>query len=624
MDPIFGNLHYGFLIAFENYPIEAGLATAEQSFELIHSYDYSEFPLSLAITPEVERYHFDWHFNTGFHSEEQVQCIASSFVDFLEKLPNQTDGRLAEIDLLPTHRPKPLHPPALDAEEFFAQIERNLSSGQREIHDHLIREFSKGISRIWCYGDQHASLPMLISAAWKMRVEVVSVSERETDEFIASLRAIKPPDLIFSGEADARIDEVVMLDSILEWRHDSTSNQGEESTHSSILCICTSGSTGEPKIVELSLANLLAFFPAWKAKLPWREREIFAVVAHPAFDLGIAELIFPIWMGWETRFIGKNALAQADLDRVFEDITAFHMVPALLENWLERKSSDTLERLIMTGGDKVPPRLQSMIQAKFPDAKLFQFYGPSECTVFSAGFENRGQFPVGELPLGSDFDHACHVILSAHKIELPPYQEGEITVTGPAVGNGYAGGMDTGAFGFYNGEKAYHTGDLGWKDPAGNLFFRGRRDHQVKIHGQRIQLTRIERAMAEWSGLKRWVVVYDEPLLAAFGLKEEGGDLPPRVQLSTSLPIFAIPGFIETLSEFPLNKNGKIDVPALKRRLSVQGSQKTDEPLPNEYRALFEELFPHRTCREGLGWYSNGLNSVDALKFSGRIKKPSA
>jgi len=622
LDPIFANLQYGFLIAFENYPIEAGLDAAEQTFELIHSYDYSEFPLSLAVSPEHDHYHFDWHFNAGFHSKEQVQSIASSFVDFLAKLPQQTDGRLADIKLIHANRPKPLHPPALDSEAFFTQIEQNLSADQQVIYDHLIHQFSKGIRRIWCYGDKHHSMPILLSAAWKLGVEVVSVNERETDQFIASLRAIKPPDSIFSTEADDRLGEVVLLDSVLDWQHGaSTSDRDQASPNSSILCICTSGSTGEPKIVQLSIANLLAFFTAWEAKLPWREREVFGVVAHPAFDLGIAELIFPFWKGWEMRFITKEDLIQTDLDLVFSEITAFHLVPALLENWLERKSSDTQERLVMTGGDKVPQRLQSMMQAKFPAARLFQYYGPSECTVFSAGFENKGQFPVSELPLGSDFDHARHVILGTHQIELPPYQEGEITVTGPAVGIGYAGGLDTGAFGYYEGEKAYHTGDLGWKDHAGNLFFRGRQDHQIKIHGQRIQLTRIEHALAEWSGIKRWTVVYDEPVLAAFGLEAGGRDLPPREQLSSSLPVFAIPGIIETLAEFPLNKNGKIDVSALKNRLAAKGSHKHHEPLPNEFRTLFEELFPRRELQEGLGWYSNGLNSVDALKFSGRIKK---
>ena len=622
LDPIFSNLRYGFLIAFENYPIEAGLGTAGQMFELIHSYDYSEFPLSLAISPEHDHYHFDWHFNSGFHTKEQVQCLASGFVDFLAKLSQQTEGRLADISLLHATRTKPLHPPALDSEAFFAQIEQHLAPDQRVIFDHLTQEFSKGISRIWCYGDKHPSMPMLISAAWKLGIEVVSVNERETDPFIASLRAMKPPDVIFSAEAETRLGEVVLLDSVLDWQHGaSTSNRNQASPNSSILCICTSGSTGEPKVVQLSLSNLLVFIAAWEAKIPWRESEVFGVLAHPAFDLGIAELIFPIWKGWEMRFIEKEELVQADLDRVFEQITAFHLVPALLENWIERKTSDTKERLVMTGGDKVPPRLQSMMQAKFPAARLFQYYGPSECTVFSAGFENNGQFPISELPLGSDFDHARHVILGAQKIELPPYQEGEITVTGPAVGLGYAGGLDTGAFGFYKEEKAYRTGDLGWQDRAGNLFFRGRQDHQIKIHGQRIQLTRIEHALAEWSGIKRWTVVFDEPILAAFGLEEGGHALPPRERLTSSLPVFAIPGIIETLPEFPLNKNGKIDVSALKSRISTEGFQKPHESLPSDFRALFEELFPRRELREGLGWYSNGLNSVDALKFSGRIKK---
>ena len=74
-------------------------------------------------------------------------------------------------------------------------------------------------------------------------------SERETDELIHPCAPLKAR-FDFSGEADTRIDEVVMLDSILEW-HDSTLTKAKNQ-HIRPFCALRFGSTGEPKIVELS------------------------------------------------------------------------------------------------------------------------------------------------------------------------------------------------------------------------------------------------------------------------------------------------------------------------------------------------------------------------------------
>ena len=72
LDAIFSKLNYSFLIAFENYPLEKSLNDVEDEFKLFHSYDYSEFPLSLAVTPNLNDYQFDWHFNEKFHASSPI------------------------------------------------------------------------------------------------------------------------------------------------------------------------------------------------------------------------------------------------------------------------------------------------------------------------------------------------------------------------------------------------------------------------------------------------------------------------------------------------------------------------------------------------------------------------
>ncbi|MFY7944442.1 MAG: hypothetical protein ACOVNZ_07650, partial [Crocinitomicaceae bacterium] len=90
---------------------------------------------------------------------------------------------------------------------------------------------------------------------------------------------------------------------------------------------------------------------------------------------------------------------------------------------------------------------------------------------------------------------------------LGPNHEGEIIVLGQAVGAGYADQNNSEKFFIYHDTPAYKTGDFGFKDENGNLFFRGRKDSQLKINGQRIELARIESALKEWSSIDNWSVI---------------------------------------------------------------------------------------------------------------------
>ncbi|MFY7944443.1 MAG: AMP-binding protein, partial [Crocinitomicaceae bacterium] len=244
----------------------------------------------------------------------------------------------------------------------------------------------------------------LISAAWSHNVEVLTINEKESTSFLDKLLELKNPDLIFSSADDGRFSNSISLNqNAIDFNLESKVSKTENEI---ALSICTSGSTGEPKVVQLTLENIISFFKAWDEKLPWRETEYFASIAHPAFDIGVAELIFPLWKDWNIKLFNKSILSDPTLlQRELLDVTAFHMVPTLLDSWIDGAESDEKERLIMTGGDKVPPYLHEKLKQKFPNAQLFQFYGPSECSVLASGFANKGQFENNLLPLGTPFKH---------------------------------------------------------------------------------------------------------------------------------------------------------------------------------------------------------------------------
>ena len=617
---VFQQLNYDFIIAFENYPIESSLGAYEADFKLLKNYDFSEFPLSLAISPKNGQLVFDWHYNQVQHSTAQIEILAKFFTRFLKKLAQYSNVKLSEIELWDK-----AEMPEFDlnsgSESFFQKIESNLVKNNRINLYHALTNYfhKKDIRRIWIVGNKHLNSDIVFVAAWRTGVEVLSLNEQESPVFIEKLLEEHPADLIFISQSNHLLPEAIALDSLEQLPENPTIKVIRKSA--AALSICTSGSTGTPKVVQLSLENLLAFFEAWDRKLPWKTTEVFAAIAHPAFDIGVAELIFPLWKGWETRLIDKEILsASQKLAEALKDVSAFHMVPSLLEQWIDHSEADDKSRIIMTGGDKVPPHLQSKLHKKFPNARLFQFYGPSECSVLASGFENKGQFEHHLLPLGTAFAHCGLSIFDNNNIAAAPFQEGEIIVYGPAVGLGYANSDNAEKFFNYKGQKAYRTGDLGFFDHNGNLFFRGRKDNQIKINGQRIELSRIESALAEWSAIEHWIVLSDGKQLFAFAKSKKTSTIPDREKLQNWLPFYAIPHFIEFLPDFPLNKNGKVDrqkLLTIAENLSIKNAEKT---LDSDLAAVLTALFPNKIISSSLSWYANGLNSIDALKFSGLLK----
>ncbi len=618
---VFNRISYDFILAFENYPIDSSLHAFNDEFKLLKNYDYSEFPLSLAVTPKEGNLIFDWHFNEKYHTREQIEAVSYHFINCLENLSQFLDTRLDDIDFWP---PSHLHQHNLKehVESFLTQLEKNIKNKDRfdlykELSDYILE---KDVRRIWLVGDKHIYSDLLIVAAWRNSVEVLSLNEKESTDFMQNLAENHPADLIFSSVLLPLFPEAILMDNLFKLPKDIFLKVKNKSK--AALLICTSGTTGMPKVVQLSIENLVAFFESWNNKLPWKENEIFAVIAHPAFDIGIAELIFPLWKNYQIKIIDKETLSnQLALNEIMSDVTAFHMVPSLLESWIDNSEGDTKSRIVMTGGDKVPPHLQSKLKIKFPKARLFQFYGPSECSVLSSGFENNGQFENHFLPLGTPFDHAEMLIFSSREKLAPPFQEGEIVVRGPAVGLGYANSDNSDKFFDFKGERAYRTGDLGFADIEENFFFRGRKDNQIKINGQRIELSRIESALSEWSGIKHWITISDGNRLFAFAKSVKPEKELDRTILQKWLPFYAIPSFIEYFPEFPLNKNGKVDTKTLlESAIGAISEIQKNGIIDGEFEAILKELFPTKEIDFSIGWYANGLNSIDALKFSGILK----
>ena len=219
--------------------------------------------------------------------------------------------------------------------------------------------------------------------------------------------------------------------------------------------------------------------------------------------------------------------------------------------------------------------LAAAFAARLPDAELFNIYGTSEfwdATWFSA----QGRDGRAGVRIGSPIANMRAIVLSADLELTPTNVVGELFIGGVGLARGYLGqpGLTAERFlpdPFGNGERMYRTGDMVRRGPDGVLEFVGRRDHQVKLRGHRIELSEIEMALQDHPGVRQAVVELrddlpsGEPGLVAY-LVAEGAvpiDSVLREHLEASLPDHMTPAHFVFLAELPLTPSGKVDRSAL-------------------------------------------------------------
>jgi hypothetical protein len=167
-------------------------------------------------------------------------------------------------------------------------------------------------------------------------------------------------------------------------------------------------------------------------------------------------------------------------------------------------------------------------------------------------------------------------------------QEGELFVGGVGVFAGYLGRDDLTAKAFVeiDGELFYRTGDLVRMDNNGFLHYRGRKDHQIKLHGQRIELGEIERCLLDMAISACVVSKWGDDHLIAYVQSSDIDEKELYEHCQSHLPPHMIPSIFIVLEQLPLNTNGKID----RKRLPSPGFSSLILSSPNESNAPNNQL----------------------------------
>lgn len=343
----------------------------------------------------------------------------------------------------------------------------------------------------------------------------------------------------------------------------------------------TSGSTGWPKGVLLTHGNVLHFVRWAVDTLRIGPADRIGSQASLTFDLstfdffgaahsGACAVILPE----ELKAFPRNVTGWLGDER----ITVFYAVPTLYRALIERGgiSATALPalRVFAFAGEPFPTKTLQRYIEEFTDSTWWNLYGPTETNVCTFAPVPATWTAEDGVSIGTAIE-GVHVDLAGCADDAAG--EGEIVVAGPTVFRGYLTNGElhdpTEPWTFPDGvtRRAYRSGDLAHRDEYGRFWLRGRRDHQVKIRGHRIDLGDVESAALAIPTVRACAAVLcpdgpDGGRLLLYAVTEDIDGRRLRESLATALPRRMMPDEVRIVAELPLNNRGKVDRPALAAR----------------------------------------------------------
>lgn len=341
----------------------------------------------------------------------------------------------------------------------------------------------------------------------------------------------------------------------------------------------TSGTTGKPKGVMASYANINHYVNVARRKYGVCNNDIFPAVARFTFSISLFELLLPISAGGKCLVLDREHILDLDkLADIFQDITFAHIGPSLLKPVVSHMKSQVDRdfshiRHISSGGDMIPPELIRDLQSLFSNAEVFVIYGCSEISCMGVTNFIEPDEVVQKTFVGKVFENVKMRLLDESFNLVPSGCIGNVCYAGAGIVKGYLNltELTEQKFFTYEGERFYNTGDRGRLNKEGKLELLGREDFQVQIHGIRIELGEIEYHLRQVAGIKDAVVSQlgvseNDNSLVGYVVLQEGRSVSRqdiRENLLKKLPEYMVPSLYMFLEKLPLNHNLKVDRKAL-------------------------------------------------------------
>ncbi|HEY2746247.1 MAG TPA: AMP-binding protein, partial [Polyangia bacterium] len=353
----------------------------------------------------------------------------------------------------------------------------------------------------------------------------------------------------------------------------------------------TSGTTGVPKAVVVTLANVAAYLGGINGLYRFAPDDRFSQFAEISFDFSVHEMLVAwgagasLWVVPENQRLAPHQFIQRHAISVWSSVPS---VASMLQRLgLLRPASFPSLMLTLFSGDALPAAVAQAWQEAAPSSRVDNHFGATELTVMCTCATFTGPSAAdarGMVPIGVAYPEMRAAIVADDGSFAARGVPGELAFSGPQVTAGYRGDPELTARRYphkqhpaWGDTRWYLTGDLAVEDAGGTLHHLGRVDHQVKVRGYRIELEDVESHLRQVSGCEL-VCVLAWPLeagtatgLVAFVTACARSESALKEALKERLPAYMVPKEVRCIDEMPLSDNGKVDRKRLRQLLEGSG-----------------------------------------------------
>ncbi|KAF4463331.1 nonribosomal peptide synthase [Fusarium albosuccineum] len=445
--------------------------------------------------------------------------------------------------------------------------------------------------------------------------------------------------------------------------------------------VYTSGSTGRPKGLILDHRSIVTSSMHMTPLLGLTSQSRILQLTNFVFDFGLLDVMFAFFTG--------ACICMPSQDEATNDVGGairrteanFVECTPTYASLFNPHDAPSLQTVVLAG----EPMKQENLETWASHARIMNAYGPGETGMSSCGDVVIGQDGTFSQDIGQPFGCRYWVVDPDNSDELVPIgTTGELVIEGPIVGRGYVNNPEATASAFIDapawtqhaefaslnlGEhRFYKSGDLVTQRSKASFIFEGRKDYQVKIRGQRIEMGEIEHHLSQQTlGVSKWAVeviqrgTSQEVSLAAFCQVSSEDALPPgsnvlpplpqtaetaREALRHAVPSYMVPEFFIPLHKLPTTGSMKTDRKALRtmaNRLSgaelmsyrVIGRQKAEDDheqssstavltgLESFLQRTWADLLnvPVKSIQPSDDFFALGGNSIRAMRLAGALRK---
>lgn len=393
------------------------------------------------------------------------------------------------------------------------------------------------------------------------------------------------PSLIISTEQDRELlntlscgRPVLIFD---EYKSETINNSALSFNRSKILdvdpayVIFTSGSTGNPKGIVITHRSVIDFIEWMSEACSISKNCVFGNQAPFYFDLSVKDIYLTLKCGASMRILAKkdlmfpmvlaNTLNENKVNTLIWATSAFNLVA---NSGVLKKNKPKYIKKVILGGEALLAKNLNIWQNSLPNVQYINLYGPTEVTVDCTYYIIDKHFnDEEEIPIGIACKNKEVILLNEELKEAKVGEIGEICVRGIGLAKGYYNDSEKTEKSFiqnpnnpYYRDIIYKTGDLGVKDENGYIYFKSRKDAQIKHMGYRIELGEIEVAVNSCENVKNAICLYDDQSKKIVCIYEgDTSDEELIKYIQNFIPKYMYPNVYRKIDKFFYNSNGKID-----------------------------------------------------------------